>query len=241
MKTKFLTEGEIESRASKLLGAYFSSLGAIPSLPVPIEGIVDFLDIPLRWESLPSRANELSVSKIVQPSLGRDCMIVINEDLQEDVFARHQWLERTALAHEVGHHQLHVQHSLQYQLTLELECDHSELAPTSMRSLVDGSEDDLIIPRRQLVGPSEEERRMEFQAHAFMRFLLMPEELLTPLLDGFGFLKWTGDRGIYGIADKLQVTPSALVVHLSRLGYIRVDNRKIYPGSRIGTRMPIGM
>lgn len=241
MKTEYLSEPEIERRTRKLLHRYFAALGMPVSIPVPIEGIVNFLDIPLRWDSLPDRNGELSVSKIVQPAFGRDCMIVMNEDLQETLFVQYPWLERTAMSHEIGHHQLHVRHNLRFQLPLALPDDDVLALPTRLNSLIDEDVSRAIRYKRELAGPSNEEWRREFQAHAYMRYLLMPEELLMPLLEGEGFLDWNGEGGIYQMANLLQVTPSALVVHLSRLGYIHVVNRRIHRGRFSGSTLPLAL
>ncbi len=238
--TEYILESEIERRASTLLSDFFASQLRRPSTPVPIEEIADYLDIPLRWEPIPPRNQEISVSKIIQPTFGRTSMVIMNEDLQDSLFLDHPWLERTALAHEIGHHQLHVRHSLRFQLPLDLAIDETPVVPTRLGWLINEDSGDLINKASRFMGVSNDEWRQEFQAHAFMRYLLMPLELMLPLIEDGAFLNWSGVRGIYDLSNEMKVTPSALVVHLTRLGYLRVANKTIFPGHLCGSsrRLP---
>jgi hypothetical protein len=78
-------------------------------------------------------------------------------------------------------------------------------------------------------GPSGDDYWREWQAFTFMRHILMPRTLIQPMLVGDRFLHWSGPGGLYDLRDRLEVTISALVVHLNKLGFIEVDaNRQIH-------------
>lgn len=146
----------------------------------------------------------------------------MNEDMLDSKFREFPWLERTVLAHEAGHAVFHANRAGTHQLELGLSIPVRELEFVSDADSFSSALSQALAMR----GPVEDDWWREWQANTFTRFILMPKGVLLPLLEEHGFLRWHGVGGLYELRDRLGVTISALVVHLSKLGYIRVDNQK---------------
>ena len=226
MKLAFLSERDIEQRAASVLNQFERQTGTLVEAPVPIERIVDeTLDVPILWESIPSVRGSQPAGKFVQPTLSKPACIVLNEDLLDTVFATTPGFERTTLAHEAGHAVLHRESHRSQQLDLGLVVDEPvrEIVST-VADLESGLE-----RARAMRGPAGDDYWHEWQAFTFMRHILMPRALVQPMLVGDRFLHWSGPDSLYDLRDRLDVTISALVVHLSKLGFIEVDeNRRIH-------------
>lgn len=227
MKPPVLSVSQIEQRAEEVLAAYERQTGRLLELPVPIEKIAHrVLDLPVEWEALRPMPGREVVSKLVQPTLGVPARIVLNERLLKTTFRECPGLEQTAIGHEVGHGVFHLENGRQIQMGLGLDTgdeftsDESHL--TSKLALVLGAR-----------GPVGDDQWREWQAHTFMRFVLMPRRLLWPVLEDSNVLSWTGHGGLYSLRERCGVTISALVTHLSKLGYIEVDE-----GRRIHSKTP---
>ncbi len=201
-----------------MLAEYTRRTGRTVELPVPIESIIDHvLDIPIEWEPLLSRDGREIASKITQPAYGQPCRIVMNKDYLETKFRDHPGLIETAMAHEAGHGVYHIEHGNIHQLTLGLAT--AEAFATRPDSLIDALAE--ALHRR---GPDGDDWWREWQAHTFMRFALMPRALLLPALEETGHRTW---QQLYRLRERCNVTISALVVHLEKLGFIRVDGRRV--------------
>lgn len=226
MKPAYLFERDIEQRAAYVLGQYERQTGTVVQQPVPIEQIVDVtLDIPILWEPIPAVRGSQPAGKFVQPTIIKPPCIVLNEDLLDTVFATTPGFERTTLAHEAGHAVLHREPHRSQQLDLGLVLDEPvrEIVST-VADLESGLE-----RARAMRGPAGDDYWREWQAFTFMRHILMPRALIQSMLVGDRFLHWTGPGGLYDLRDRLGVTISSLVVHLSKLGFIQVDeNRQIH-------------
>ncbi len=221
MKVPYLSEAQVEAHAEEVLAAYVGLTSSSLTLPIPIEKIAHrVLDLPVVWESLPSIPGREVVSKIVQPTLGSPAHIILNLDMIDTTFRDCPGLEHTAIAHEAGHGRFHLDRGRVHQLDLGLDMHDG----FSSNRETFASRLEAVLGQR---GPEGDDWWREWQAHTFMRFVLMPRRLLMPLLEERGYLRWTGPGGLYELRDRLGVTISALVVHLTKLGFIRVDQRKV--------------
>ncbi len=220
MRVPILSERDIEERAAEILADYSRKTGRTITFPIPIERMIDVtFDIPILWEHIPTRGTQLIVSKITQPMFNLPSRIVLNEDLRDTVFRKYPGLEQTALAHEAGHSLFHIDHSLVKQLGFESMYCHEFLTEASMLT-------NPLDEIRSQLGPIGDDWWREWQAHTFMRYLLMPQALLQPFVEEGQHLTWPG---LYALRDRLQVTISALVVHLQKLEIIRIDDgRRIH-------------
>jgi len=219
MKVPILSAKQIERQTEEILDGYTQQTGKPVALPVPIEKVAhQVLDLAVEWAPLPALPGRRAISKLTQPRFGEPARILLNVDLLETIFRDCPGLEQTAIAHESGHGVFHLDHGRQFQLDLGL-----------------GAADDFISDETSLTtklavalgmrGPVGDDSWREWQAHTFMRHILMPRRLLLPLLEGGGYLRWSGPGGLYELREQCGVTISALVVHLTKLGYIFVDDR----------------
>lgn len=232
MKLDYLSGADVEAKAEQVLAEYGQRKRRAVELPIPIERIVDqLLDLPVLWDSMPTREGRVFVSKLVQPAPGIPARIVFNEDLRHSKFQECPGLERTALAHEAGHAVFHLERGRAQQLGLGLPV--AEERDSFVSDVERFTRADRLTEALAARGPVGDEWWREWQAHTFMRFVLMPQRLLLPLLEGDGFLHWRGPGGLYELRDRLGVTISALTVHLAKLGIARVDERKVIHDLRI--------
>ena len=224
MKPAYLSAGDIEEHAEQVLAEYARRSGQPVACPIPIDRIVDrVFDLPVLWEAIPPSRGMIHPSKLVQPSLGSPAHIVLNAALIASAFRDHPGLERTALAHEAGHAAFHLERGGTQQLGLGLSVPAVGAAfASNLGDLTDVF--DLALAMR---GPVGDDWWREWQAHTFMRFVLMPRRLLLPLLESGGYRRWTGSGGLYDLRDKFDVTITALVVHLAKLRYVRIDDRRV--------------
>ena len=223
MKPDFLSERDIEQRASSVLSRYARQTGTVVGVPVPIDQIVDVtLDVPILWESIPAVRGGQPAGKFVQPTLTKPACIVLNEDLLGTMFATTPGFERTTLAHEAGHAVLHNESNRSQQLGLGLMLDEPTHEIVSTVADLESGLQRAI----ELRGPVGDDYWREWQAFTFMRYILMPLPLIQSMLIGNRFLYWSGPDSLYELRDRLGVTISALVVHLSKLGLIDVDERR---------------
>lgn len=226
MKPDYLSTADVEARAEQFLADYTFRTAKAIEIPIPIERVVDhLLDIPVLWESIPSREGRVIASKLTQPAPGTPACIVLNEDLRHGKFQEFPGLERTALAHEAGHAVLHLDHGRIYQLGLGVIVpgDNDVFSSEAERFIHANRLAEALAAR----GPVGDDWWREWQAHTFMRFVLMPRRLLLPLLEGDGVLQWRGVGGLYDLRDRFGVTISALTVHLAKLGILQVDRRGV--------------
>lgn len=229
-RPRVLSVADVETHASDLLAEYSRRTGKPVRLPVPIELIIEHaLDLDIAWEPLLERDGHDIASKIEEPSYGTPCRIVMNDDYVTTEFQEHPGLIETALAHEAGHGHLHIDHGQIYQMALAFPdtCAFS----TRAESLTSGLSEAL---RRR--GPVGDVWWREWQAHTFMRFVLMPRALLLPAMEETGYHTW--DQ-LYDLRARCTVTISALVVHMEKLRFIRVEGRRIYDIAAQPSRQPV--
>ena len=157
MTTKFLSDAQLDNKASRLLGRYESINGPISSPPVPIERIIeDMLDLNILWDSI-TESKAQSILAGLEPLT----KTIVFNDIRSAVTTETPGLYNTVLAHEAGHWELHVDQALLGQQPLpQFERDFSCLYRQS--------------------GPNQGPK--EIQAHKFMSYLLMPSYLLMEMV-----------------------------------------------------------
>ena len=212
MKASYLSTKEIEKRANELIGKYEERYGLI-SAPVPVERIAENLvDLVLEWDKLPESTGEVIFAGL-NP---REKKVVFNER-RKKFYDDTGGLYNTVLAHEVGHWVLHV--------------DAVDLGLQQM--LPDTGIASKFVYRS--TGPS---KPIEWQAHTFMGYLLMPYRLLRNYIETEYLYDWSS---LYHLRGKFDVTISALVMRLKKMGIIYIDDDKnIYPSEAVSkgqTRM----
>ena len=202
MTVQYLPDARIEARAIQLLNRYESEYGTVTGPPIPVEEIADnLLELGILWGPVSEAAGTTTLAGL-EPS---ERMIKFNERRRR-VFEETPGLYNTVLGHEIGHWELHADHSLAAQqhlpdLEQHYECLYQESTCTK--------------------GPKET------QAHRFMGFLLMPSSFLWGAVRDVELTSWPN---LYRLRDLFQVTISALTIRLERLDVLYVaEDGQLYP------------
>jgi hypothetical protein len=197
--TRFLESQTIEQLADDLIKRYESNHGAI-NIPVPIERIAEnTLDLILEWRRIPEPGNQIIYAGL--NSMGTQ--VVFNEQ-RITYFDNTGGFYNTVLAHEIGHKILHI----------------GETA-SEARRLLPGTD----ISSEFLFRSEKPGNKLEWQAHRFMGYLLLPYRLLRQFITTEDLCYWPT---LYYLREKFDVTISALVIRLTNLGLIYVEDKKIY-------------
>lgn len=203
-KNKFITLEQMGDITADILNNSGYSLewkGTIEA--VPIEDIIEFdHGLEWRWGDLShlSEENEKAMAAIYPKS--RE--IILNFDFR-DLFKEKFGTMMFSLAHEFGHWVLHA--------------EDVEGLQNSM------FENDVFYCRS-----NGSKTPIEHQADVFASCLLMPEAIITPMIQDLwnkkGQITW---NQLYHIADGFQVSISALTIRLQQLRLLYIDNnKKIY-------------
>lgn len=205
MKANYLTPKHIERCANTLIGKYEERYGLI-SAPVPIERIAEnIVDLVLEWNKIPENSGE-----IIFAGLDSTQKKVIFNERRKKSYDDFGGLYNTVLAHEVGHWVLHV--------------DATDLG---LQSVLPGTGIASKFVYRS-TGPS---KPIEWQAHTFMGYLLMPYKLLRNYIETEDIYNWDS---LYYLKEKFDVTISALVMRLKKMELIYIDDdRTIYPSEAV--------
>lgn len=202
-------------------------------LPIPIDRFInEHLDIPVHYAQLDALPGVIPLAMTNQPSKDEPCRITVNESLLDTLFAETLGLERTTLAHEAGHCVFHIDHARSNQLELELPgLSIPEKHITTLATLNTKSLQDL-----RLIVPDEDTWWREWQAHTFMRYILMPHAFVRDVITDISVLNWPA---LYRLRDHFDVTISAVVVHLQTLGLIQVVNGQVIDKRRTQSLSPL--
>lgn len=204
MKATYLNPKYIERRANALIGKYEERYGSI-SIPVPIERIAEnIVDLVLTWAKIPENPDQVIFAGL-DPKQKR---IVFNERRKKS-YDDYGGLYNTVLAHEIGHWILHV--------------DATDLG---LQPVLPGTSITSKFVYRS-TGPSNP---TEWQAHTFMGYLLMPHKLLRNYIETEDIYHWDS---LYYLKEKFDVTISALVMRLTKMGLIYIEDKKIYPSKAV--------
>jgi predicted SprT family Zn-dependent metalloprotease len=219
--TTYLKDSEIEARACAMLDLYGEKVAPIVTPPVPVEGIADFLlELNLSWLPIRDRDDEPVLAYIDAPNQA----IMLNERRRATHFDLYEGVFEYTLGHEVGHYDLHVIKGG----VAQRELDIASLAEEALREevAVEGqswqpTSHYLCRTRAQSKKPPR-----EYQADLYASYLLMPEHLLIPAVEGINILNWTN---LYELRKQFAVSISALTNRLNGLGLLYVAaNKKLY-------------
>lgn len=204
MKTKYLTSKHIEGAANSLISQYEQRYGSICA-PVNVERIAEnIIDLVLEWNKIPEDPCEVIFAGL-NPMQKK---IIFNERRRKS-FDDYAGLYNTVLAHEIGHWVLHI------------DAVDLGLQPVLLETQ--------LITRfvYRSTGPT---KPIEWQAHEFMGYLLLPHKLLRNHIETGASYDWDS---LYYLRDKFDVTISALVMRLRRMGLIYIEDKTIYPSIAI--------
>jgi hypothetical protein len=221
LRPQYLSQEAIGDKAWQLLQLWVSRSQGQLEVPINIDRFInEHLKIPVLYAVLESTPRGVPLAKTNHPRIGEPCRITVNETLVGTLFANTPGLERTTLAHEAGHCVFHVDYSRASQLELFADKRSSLENHYSTQASVDP--DSLDILRKMFADKDEWWR--EWQAHTFMRHILMPGTLIRNAIAVEPVLTWPV---LYRLRERFDVTISALAVHLKSLRYIHLSGSLI--------------
>jgi hypothetical protein len=228
---RFWSNEQVEARAEARVAEYEARFGRIPQPPVPIERLIDeIFDLRILWE--PIEANgAISPLAGIRPA---DRQIVVNED-HRSTFAASPALLNFSFAHELGHWDLHVDHTeMSHPTFVGFEADSG--AFRHFRS--SGGDVQVLLGRLHRLGITgtdayeavrevtrgEDDLHEARQANRYAATLLMPRALVRRAVEGQDLLRWPA---LYRLRDQFQVSISAMTIRLETMGlvYIAPDRR----------------
>jgi Zn-dependent peptidase ImmA (M78 family) len=200
----YIPDSELEAAANTLLDRYGREVELVRSLPAPVDQIAEILlNLRFDWTEIADDDDCPTLAAIAPASR----TIYLNER-RKALFDSYFGCREFSVAHELGHHELHL-------VTGELE----QLALSDVPVPV-------CLCRRRL---NDIDRR-ELQAERFASFLLLPSHLLLPAIDGRDLLQWPT---LYHLRDAFHVSISALTYRLQGLGKIYVKDKTLYPSEAV--------
>jgi hypothetical protein len=222
-----LRNQEIEEIAASRLAELERQLGRPLSPPIPIDLIAEkVLGLDFLWEAI----DELPGEKIFGGLVAKKRLIVLNEK-RKDVFVAKPGLERSTKGHEMGHWDLFIDKgSLDHPTLFDVDGD----GPFAFRSSPAGDvaiikELDRDAEGRELLRKIQARADEPDEARAVNRYaaaLSMPADMIRADALKVDRTHWPN---LYRLAEKYEVTISALRVRLEQLGLLYVDEHgKLY-------------
>lgn len=219
---KFYRNDEIERIAEKRILDLEKALGNPLSLPVPIDFFGEqVLGLNILWEEIEELPGEIIFGGIIP----KERLILLNESRQE-FFSKKPGLERSTKAHEMGHWDLFVDKTLlDHPVLFEdsgnsfclRSCSLGNATILKINSCPEGLE--LFRAIKARADEPDEERSVNRYAAA----ISMPKALVHEEVKKIDRTKWPS---LYRLAEKFDVTISALVVRLKQLDLLYVGDDK---------------
>jgi len=224
---RILRNQEIEEIAASRLAELERRLGRPLSPPIPIDLIAEqVLGLDFLWEAI----DELPREKVFGGLIAKKRLIVLIEN-RKRLFAEKPGLERSTKGHEMGHWDLFIDKgSLDHPTLFNVDGD----GPFAFRSSPAG--DVAIIKAldrdaegRELLRKIQSRADEPDEARAVNRYaaaLSMPAEMIRADALKIDRTQWPN---LYRLAERFEVTISALRVRLEQLGLLYVDEHgKLY-------------
>ncbi len=218
---------DIEDLAHARLVEFKRVMGCPLSIPIPIDLVAEkVLGLDFLWDTI----EELPGETILGGLNSKERLIVLNEK-RRDLFSQKPGLERSTKGHEMGHWDLFVDKgTLNHPALLHFDSGcpfafrRSPKGDVAIIKLLSQNPDGwgLLRQLRSRLDEPDEARVVNRYAAA----LSMPVDLLRAEAMKTDRMKWPN---LYRLAEKFDVTISALTVRLEQLGLIFVDeDKKIY-------------
>jgi len=217
---KFYRNQEIEELATERLAQLARVLGRQLTPPIPIDLLAEkVLRLDFLWEEIDERPGE-TVLGALHP---QKRLIIMNEK-RRALFDAKPGLERSTKGHEMGHWDLFIDQAALEHPTLFAQEDSG---PFARRSSASG---EVTIMQRWVSSPEGQELLREInsraddpaEARAVNRYaaaISMPKDLLRVEM---GRIDRTRLANLYRMAERFDVTISALKVRLEQLGLLYV-------------------
>ena len=229
---KFYRNAAIEERAEQRIAELESFLGKPVEPPVPLELIAEhLLGLDILWEEIEELPGELIYGGLRM----EDKLIVLNET-RRALFEEKPGLERSTKGHEMGHWDLFGKSDQTGQLRM-FEDDPSFVRRNSpagdvriIRALIQTPEGQDLLRRIQKRADDPDEARA---VNRYAAALSMPKRLITEEAMKIDRRSWPP---LYRLAERFDVTITALTVRLKQLDLLYIDDQKrLYESSAQAT------
>ena len=200
---RYISKLEIEAAALEVLMSMSAAVKDAPKWPLDSSTVAEFIGLDIVWDCITDDEQGQIAARI----LPLEKLIEINENIPQ----LQGGFGESTIAHEIGHWVLHIDsEEVERHIRLQNKGLNLYVEPLLCRTI-----DDI--------------NGIEWQAQYFAGCLLMPQYILTQVIEGKQLDKW---QHLYQIAAELGVTISNLVHRLQDLGYIYLppDSKKIYLG-----------
>ncbi|MCL4299160.1 MAG: ImmA/IrrE family metallo-endopeptidase [Anaerolineae bacterium] len=195
----YLTEVELENRASLMIARYETEFEKITKPPVPVEYIADFvLKLSFDWDRIED-TDESPILAYINPVTQT---ITMNETRRQHFDNFFGTMEYT-IAHEIGHWDLHI---------FESQFKQGSLLDTKQQAWL---------------CRSKQKDRIELQAEVYASYLLLPKEVLLPAVQGIDLCSWSNLYNLRD-QFRVSITALRKRLEKLRMIYVAPD-RKIYP------------
>lgn len=223
---KFFRNEAIEERAEQRLAELERSLGTPLPIPVPIELLAEkILGLSLLWEPISELPGEVILGAIIPEK-----KVVILNEARLPLFTEKPGLERSTKGHEMGHWDLFVDQALLGHPTL-FE-DHAigiayRNTPSGnaavMKAFIQSEAGREFLTQMQDRADDPDEAR---SVNRYAAAISLPRTILREEITKIDRTYWPN---LYRMAERFDVTITALVVRLKQLNLIYVDdNRNIF-------------
>lgn len=221
MRKRFYRHEHIEHRAAERLGELASKLGRELAPPIPIELLGEqVLGLDLLWDDIDEMPGEVIFAGL----RASEALVVLNER-RRAVLEEKSGLHRFTVGHEFGHWDLFTDHAaLNHPALFEGITEGAVKYRSSGENLVAVlkvlQEDDL---GRELLRAFTARADDPDEARAVNRYssaLLMPKDMIVKDASAIDRTRWPD---LYRLAERYDVTISALTVRLEQLDLLYVE------------------
>jgi len=218
---KFYRREAVEERAEQRLSEYCRLVGAPLSPPIPMDQIAERLfGLTILWDTIDEMPGESILGAIVP----EERLIILNES-RKDLFAAKPGLERSTKGHELGHWDLYVDVSVLDHPRLF----HADSPSVAFRSTPHGQAAVLKALQSSEAGMKflrelqdrADDPHEERAVNRYAAALSMPRDLIVEAANQIDRTQW---RALYRLAERFDVTITALKVRLSQLNLLYVDD-----------------
>lgn len=219
----FFRNETIEERAEQRLLELERALGTPLPIPVPIDLLAEkILGLRLLWEPITEMPGEVILGAIIPEQR----LVVLNEH-RLPLFNLKPGLERSTKGHEMGHWDLFVNQSMLAHPTLfpaealSIAYRNTPLGNAAVMSAFIRSE-----AGREFLSQMNDRADEPDEARAVNRYaaaISLPRTIIREEISKVERTKWPN---LYRMAERFDVTISALVVRLQQLGLIHVGEDK---------------
>lgn len=202
--TKFIPPEDFEFITQKILRRANYDLSGNTIDRVPVEDIIEFdFELEFVWEDVAHLEDD--TTDVYALILPEEKKIILNEAKRE-LFQKYVGALNFTYAHELGHYVLHTSAGRQLSLF---------------------EEEQFLCRAENKADP------VEYQANQFASCLLMPKPIIESQFQQFMETESLVWPSFYKLAEKLEVSITALMIRFKQLKLVEVKDKKIIPSTGI--------